>query len=282
MRINPLVSIIIPTFNSGKTLGRCLDSVKNQTYDEIEIVVVDGGSRDNTRAIARSYTDKVYLSTKRSRTANINFGVKMSRGEFVYRVNHDVILEPKMVEEAVKKCKDGGFDSVSIFSSPDPSISFWAKVRKVEKDCYKDDILFTGACFFRRDVFQDLGGYNENIVFDDCYELNTRLRNANYTIGQIKSQEFHLGEPETIRDIFNNQYYYGKTIREFLKTNPNATTAVQLSPLRLPLLKNWKEFAKHPDLTIGFIVYDIVQYFAAFLGLISSLISKKKVREQEN
>jgi len=282
MKEDPLVSMIVPTLNSGKTLKKCFDSIKNQTYDKIEIVVVDGGSSDNTIAIANDYSDKVYLSTKKSRTTNINFGVKMSEGEYIYRVNHDVILEPTIVEEAVEKCEDDGFDSVSIFSSPDPSISFWSKVRKLEKDCYKGDILFTGAGFFRRDVFEALGGYNEDIVFDDCYELNTRLRNAKYTIGLIEAQEIHLGEPKTIMDVFNNQYYYGKTMREFFKANPNKTTAVQLNPIRLPLLKNWKRFVKNPDLTIGFIVYDIIQYSAAFLGVISSLITKKRVEEQED
>ena len=276
----PLVSMIIPTLNSEKTLKKCLNSIKNQTYDKIEIVIVDGGSRDNTIAIAREYTDKVYVSTKKSRTVNINFGAKMSEGEYIYRVNHDVILESTIVEEAVQKCRDDGFDSVSIFSSPDPSISFWAKVRKLEKDCYKGDILFTGAGFFRREVFEALGGYNEDIVFDDCYELNTRLRNAEYTIGLIEAQEMHLGEPETIMDVFKNQYYYGKTMRNFFKANPNKITAVQLNPIRLPLLKNWKKFVKNPDLAFGFVVYDITQYSAAFLGLMSNLITKKRVEEQ--
>jgi glycosyltransferase involved in cell wall biosynthesis len=57
---NPLVSVIIPTYNSSRTLKKSLESIKNQTYENIEIIVVDNNSKDNTKDIALEYTDKVY------------------------------------------------------------------------------------------------------------------------------------------------------------------------------------------------------------------------------
>jgi probable beta-1,3-galactosyltransferase len=57
---NPLVSVIIPTYNSSRTLEKCLKSIKNQTYKNIEIIVVDNNSIDNTKEIAKKYTGKVY------------------------------------------------------------------------------------------------------------------------------------------------------------------------------------------------------------------------------
>jgi glycosyltransferase involved in cell wall biosynthesis len=57
---SPLVSVIIPTRNSGTTLANCLQSVKDQTYPNIELIVVDNFSTDNTQEIARTYTDHVY------------------------------------------------------------------------------------------------------------------------------------------------------------------------------------------------------------------------------
>ena len=55
------VSVIIPTFNSSKTLSQCLESIKGQNYaGEIEIIIADGGSTDGTIQVAKRYTDKIF------------------------------------------------------------------------------------------------------------------------------------------------------------------------------------------------------------------------------
>jgi hypothetical protein len=80
-------------------------------------------------------------------------------------------------------------------------------------------------------------------------------------------------------DIIRKQYYYGSTIRGFLKANPTAGV-IQLSPVRLPLIRNWRKFARHPLLTVGFVVYYVVQYTAALAGLVMSYIRKRGNVEQ--
>jgi len=279
MKDRPLVSIIIPTYNSQATLGRCLDSIRSQTYKNIEVITVDGGSTDETVEIARNRGATVYIMDRRGRSRQTNYGAKMAKGKYIYRIEHDVILDPTIVEEAAAKCEDEGYDAISIFYSPDPTISFWAKVRKLEKDCYKDELLYTGARFFRKDVFEAIGGFRENIVADECYELNSRLRKTAFKIGKIKSQELHIGEPNTLMDVARKQFYYGLTFKEFLKLDPLAN-AFQLNPARLPLIRNWKKFAKHPVLMLGFIVYDCVQYVSALAGLIVSYVRRRGSVEQ--
>jgi len=57
---NPLVSITIPTLDSEKTLKITLESIKNQTFQDYEIIIVDSGSKDKTLEIAKQYTSKIY------------------------------------------------------------------------------------------------------------------------------------------------------------------------------------------------------------------------------
>jgi len=274
MSNDPLVSIIVPTYNSQNTLEKCLTSIRNQTYKNIQTIVVDNGSTDRTVEIANQFGAEVHILAGVERSRQINYGVKMAQGKYVYRVDSDFILDPIIVEEATRKCEDEGYDAVSMFCASDPTISFWSKVRNLEKDCYKDQLLYTGARFFRKDVFEAIGGFREDLVAAEDYDLYNRLKKTDYRIGTIKSQELHIGEPKRLADIIRKQYYYGSTIRGFLKANPTAGV-VQLSPIRLPLIRNWRKFARHPLLTIGFIVYYIVQYSAALAGLIMSYIRKR-------
>ncbi len=276
---DPLVSIIVPTCNSERTLGRCLDSIRVQTYQNIEVIVVDNGSTDRTIEIAHQYGAKAHVLGRAERCKQTNYGVQLAGGKYIYQVGSDFVLDPTIVEEATRKCEDEGYDGISMFCASDPTISFWAKVRKLEKDCYRGELLYTGARFLRKDVFEAVGGFRENLVAAEDYDLYNRLNKANFRIGHIKSQELHIGEPKRLMDVVRKQYYYGLTIREFLKANPT-TGVIQLSPVRLPLIRNWRKFAKHPLLTIGFIIYYIVQYTSALAGLIVSSFRKRGTIEQ--
>ncbi|MDY6866123.1 MAG: glycosyltransferase [Halobacteriota archaeon] len=95
--VNPLVSIIIPTLNSEGTVDACLESIKNQSYGNVEVVVVDGFSGDGTGKIAERYDAKVIESdAKRSRARNI--GVKEAKGEFILSLDSDMELTGRVVE----------------------------------------------------------------------------------------------------------------------------------------------------------------------------------------
>lgn len=88
------VSIIIPTYNSEKVLGRCLKSITEQDYpmDLIEIIIADGGSTDATLEIARRHTDKIYFNALRTGEAGKAVGVKHATGEIVALIDSDNIL----------------------------------------------------------------------------------------------------------------------------------------------------------------------------------------------
>jgi len=268
----PLVSVVVPTFNSEGFLEKCLRSVRAQTYPNIEVIVVDNYSKDGTREIAERYADLVLLRGL-ERSVQVNFGVKHVRGKYVYRVDSDFVVEPSVVEEAVSKCEVEGYDAVCVHNTSDPSVSFWAKVRKLERDCYAGNELNVAARFFRKRVFEKVGGYDERLVAAEDYDLHNRLLRHGFKIGYIKSKEIHIGEPRSLVEIARKHYYYGKTIKKFLDVS-SAKGIKQISPLRPAFLRNWKDFAKHPMLTMGFIVYQVVRYVAAGLGFFVAEIKR--------
>src|SRR4030042_5823385 len=180
----PLVSIIVPTRNSQATIERCLMSIRDQDYANLEIIVVDNYSRDKTRELAARYADKIFLKGP-ERGAQVNFGAGEAAGKYVYRVDSDFILNPSVVTEAVEISEQHGFDAIIVHNTSDPSISFWAKVRKMERDSYKNDELNVAARFWSKEAFLAVGGFDECIVAGDDYDLHNRLVSMRFWFGRI-------------------------------------------------------------------------------------------------
>jgi glycosyltransferase involved in cell wall biosynthesis len=98
-----LVSIVVPAYNHGRYLAECIDSILGQTYREIELIVLDDGSTDNTRAILDSYGDRVRWETQvnSGQSATLNRGWAMCTGEFLAYLSADDVLYPDAVARAV-------------------------------------------------------------------------------------------------------------------------------------------------------------------------------------
>lgn len=100
MSNTPLVSITIPSYNSEKMIPSCLESVRKQTYPNIETLVIDSYSTDRTRDIASSFGAKVILCEGKLLAARY-LGCKESKGEFVVFVDTDQVLKHDTIERAV-------------------------------------------------------------------------------------------------------------------------------------------------------------------------------------
>jgi glycosyltransferase involved in cell wall biosynthesis len=270
----PLVSIIIPTKNSADTLDDCLRSVRKQSYSNIEIIVVDNYSNDRTVDIARGYGAKVYLKGP-ERGTQVNFGVSKAKGKYVYRIDSDFVLEQAVVKEAVESSEKQGYDGIMVYNASDPTVSFWARVRKMERDCYINDEINVAARFWKKEVFESVGGFDVALIAGDDYDLQNRLVESGCKIGRIKAQETHIGEPRSMAEIFRKHYYYGQSISFFIRKNQQRAL-MQLNPLRLSLIKGLSRSAKQPTLIVGFLVYQFLRYSAASVGMLAARFHKKE------
>lgn len=270
MTENSLVSIIIPTKNSEATIRKRLESIRNQTYPNIEIILVDNYSGDNTREIAQKYGARIYLKDP-ERASQVDLVAKKAKGKYVYEVGSDFILETSLVKEAVTMCEEQGYDAVAVHNTSDPTVSFWSKVRKLERDCYRDDELNIGARFLKKSVFESIDGFDESLIAAEDYDLHNRLLRAGYKIGRIRAQEVHIGEPKSLREIVKKHYYYRKTIGKYIKKNPEKARK-QFNPIRPSYLRHWNEILKHPRLSMGFVIYQFVRYSASAIGFIIACI----------
>lgn len=259
----PLVSVIIPSYNSEALLPRTLQSVYEQTYSRIEVVVVDNFSTDETTSIVEQFGAKLF-SSGGERSAQSNFGVAASSGDLVFRVDSDFLLSPEVISECVEIiCR--GFDAVVVHNSPDPSLGLLSRVRKFEIDMYKGDIRHSAARFFKREVFLGLGGYNTELIAGEDYDLQRRLNEAGFRTGFAEAEAVHLGEPSSLLDACRKFVFYGKDLTRFVDEH-GANSARYLSPIRPEFIRHWRKFAVSPFLALGFFGYSILKWSCGGFG----------------
>ena len=127
-------SVIIPTYNCGKYISKCLDSIINKNYDNIEIIIVDDGSSDDTFKIVKKYKNnykkiiKAYKHSHKGVSSSRNFAMKKSSGEYLVFVDGDDYLENDVFsyinsQDSFVDCYVGTFDSISDSNKIKPLIS---------------------------------------------------------------------------------------------------------------------------------------------------------------
>lgn len=104
----PEISVIIPTYQHGDTIAKCLDSVFGQTFKDTEVIVVNDGSTDDTDTAVRPYLDRiVYKKIDNSGAPKArNAGFALSSGRFVIFLDADVVMRPEMLSELISALKD--------------------------------------------------------------------------------------------------------------------------------------------------------------------------------
>jgi len=267
----PLVSIIVPTFNSEETIARCLQSIKDQTYSNIEVVVVDRYSSDKTVIIAEKFNARVFLRDS-ERSAARNYGVVNARGLFIFFVDSDMELTPRVIEECITMCLRKDVDAVII---PETSIAkgFLSECRKMEKKLYIEDKFFEVPRFFRRDVIQKVGGYDESLIFGEDSDLYVRIQNAGYKTCKIQAKTMHYEGELSMKEIVLKAYHYGKNLPLFVKKNPSLVVKKHL-PIRPIYVRNIKLLFKDPAYLIGLIFVKLIEYEAYLTGIFQTLLRK--------
>jgi glycosyltransferase involved in cell wall biosynthesis len=113
MKNEPLVSVIIPTFNRAHTVGAAIESVLMQTYRPVQLIVVDDGSRDATWDVISRFQGVEYVLQKQAgQAAARNNGLRYAKGSFVATLDSDDTWHPDFLRHCMEKLQGGGFDFV--------------------------------------------------------------------------------------------------------------------------------------------------------------------------
>jgi len=167
----PLVSIITPSFNKGPYIEETIQSIQNQSYVNIEHIVIDGGSTDETLVILKKYNGRVFWISEpdHGQSDAINKGWKIARGDIIAYLNADDTYTPDAVANAVTYL-NGHPDVGLVYGDgtlTDANGKFIQAYRAGEFSLreliYCRDNILQPALFLRREVYEKIGGIDESL-----------------------------------------------------------------------------------------------------------------------
>jgi FkbM family methyltransferase len=272
------VSVIVPTRNSADSLAACLESIRRQTHDDVELLVVDNASTDATMDIARGFAD-LFLDQGPERSAQRNAGGHAASGQALVFIDSDMVLEPTVLAEVAAQIA-GGADQVVI---PERSFGdgFWSQVKAFERSLYVGDDSIEAARAFSQEAWEDVDGYDEGIVAGpEDWDIDQRVRGRGgrrtRTRAFIDHDEGHLTLGETAR----TKFYYGRSSAAYF-TRHGAVAARQASPLRSAFVRRRGELVRRPGMAGSMLVMKVAELGAGAAGLLLAAAQAKVARTPE-
>lgn len=266
-----LVSIVIPTRNSGSTLEACLASIARQTHRSLEVLVVDGNSADATGRIATGYNVSLLLFDPHLPRGTFdaphrrNFGAAHSTGDFLYFVDADMELGPTVVADALSLCGQG-YDAVII---PEDSFGdgIWARAKTLERRCYLGDDNVEAPRFLSRTAWAAVGGLDETLRGGgDDWDLYQKLKEVGFRVGRSQSGVRHNEGRLTLRRLARKRFMYGQDALRYVAKRPRRGLASYF-PIRKGYILNWRLLAMHPFVTSCVVLMRVVEYSAGAAGI---------------
>lgn len=226
MSNTPLVSVVVPTFNSEAHLEVCLESVNKQSYPNIEIIIVDSCSQDKTADIARKHGKVTFYPGGLLGARYI--GATQASGEYVVLLDSDQILEQTTIERSVELMDE--FDMLCFEEKSYEPSTFTAKLFEADRELihkcanlhldpiggamlarfYKKQILDEAFKRIPKNIFPVVIAHDHAIIYYEAYSLSSK-------VGILRNAVWHI-EPSSLLKLCRKNFRYGRSTKELSKS----------------------------------------------------------------
>lgn len=223
------VSIIIPAFNEAKDIRKCLNAFTSQTKKPREIIIVDGGSKDETAEVVKEFASRnknirlLDESGQRSPANARNIGLKAARGEIIVFKDADAIVE----KDYVKKIEEE-------FSETRAQIIEFKEDRFLPEDAnavetalfYKEaTITGYGEIVMRKKVLKEIGGFEPMLGFGEDRVMAEKLKKTGIKKAK-RTLKIACGRISGIKELITRNLWYGRTIPKYLGKKQDAGVTI--------------------------------------------------------
>src|SRR3989338_2706381 len=180
--IKPSISLIITTYNSGDVLEACLQSIRNQTTKDYELIVVDEESKDATPEIAKKYADKFIVQGK-ERCQKRNIGADNASADYLFFIDSDMQFTPTVVEDCIKHLAP---DTLLMIPEVSFGEGFWSQCKSFERAMYVGQAASQGVRVYPKKLFMEAAGFDEKVMGLEDLDLFYRIQKMH---PQVKTAE---------------------------------------------------------------------------------------------
>lgn len=226
------ISIVIPAKNEGNYLKLCLDSIikalgNNNTY---EIIIVDNKSEDNSVEIAKKYNCKIIQNKKEGVGSSRNAGASIAKGEFIAFIDGDCILDEKWFQFTKEHFYHQRIAAVGTKICPNFNTATWVEETifhlnnrrgvALSEEMVKVKWIGTSNMLVRKEDFDKIGGFNEDLITCEDYDLCTRLAEFGDIVLDKRIFTIHLRESKNLKELFKRELWRGQySLRVWIKNN---------------------------------------------------------------
>jgi glycosyltransferase involved in cell wall biosynthesis len=239
-----LISVIIPSYNSGKFLAEAIESVVNQTFGDIEIIVVNDGSTDDTERIVREWQQRdrrikyINHQINKGLAAARNTGIRAAKGQYIALLDADDVWLPQKLEVQLKLLEEGSefvySDRFYLIDDKRTNQSYFVsqditpcqgKGRACLPALIKKSFLSSSTVIMDRKIIEQIGFYDKSLSASEDYDFWIRILyhdfKINFSFQPLIYQRYHRGQMRN--DIFKmrlSRYIVFKKHPELLRICP--------------------------------------------------------------
>lgn len=237
-----LVTVYIVNSNYGKYISQAIQSVLNQTYKNIEILVIDDFSSDNSKKIIKKYVSnpkiKIILNKKKiGLLKSSNIAIKASKGEYVIRLDADDYFDKDLVSTFVKKIKNN-LNSAFVYSDYYEVNKYSQIIKKIKQinvssgSVIKDRPILAACCLIRKSLLINVGLYDETFTRQDGYDFWYKIINE-YSFSYVPKALFFYRRHS--KNLTKNLIKLFKTRSEILKKFASKEKSLSKNSLIIPV-----------------------------------------------
>ena len=236
---NPLVSIVIPTYNRAHLIHETLDSVLAQAYINWECIIVDDGSTDNTEEVVKNFVvkdarfqyHKRPIDRKKGANASRNFGFELSKGEYVMFLDADDLVSENCFKNRVLQTDLNKDSDILVFTmlsfkkelinlkitNRDPQLEATINLNTAYLKMFLVHVLpWTISCpLWKRDFFKKVGGFNEELQRLQDVELHVRALLQNPILTRIHQEDSYYRIDDAYLERFSELSFLNKIIKNY-------------------------------------------------------------------
>lgn len=278
MNKTPAISIIIPTKNVASIIEPCLESIQAQTFEDYEVILIDNYSDDCSEQIIKKYPFVRFFEHGPERHAQRRFGVEQARGKNLLFIDADMQLDPELLSECDYILKtQKNTHAIIIPERPIGAPNFWTQCKILERSLYAGDDQIEAARFFRRAAYEDVGGFDTDMIAMEDWDLTKKIRDRGYSITRTQNCLSHDEGYVTLSNIWKKKRYYGSESTGFIAKNGITTVLSKIYFFRPVFYKNLSRIFRQPTLGIGMMALLTVEMIAAGMGIMDRTISLAKI-----